>query len=70
MPPESDGDIKTVGCSLKKLIPNAIHLREVEDAVHRVHRSCFLAIELLNIHLRVCIERKTRYLDSSTETCY
>ena len=58
MPPESDGDIKTVGCSLKKLIPNAIHLREVEDAVHRVHRSCFLAIELLNIHLRVCIEKE------------
>jgi hypothetical protein len=57
MPPESDGSIKTIGCSLKKLIPNAVHLREVEDAVHRVHRACFLAIELLNIHIRVCIEK-------------
>ena len=56
MPPESDGSIKTIGCSLKRLILNEGHFKKIEDAVHRVHRASFLTSELLNLHLRKCID--------------
>ena len=62
MPPESDGSIKTIGCSLKRLVPNEDHLKKIEDGVHRVHRASFLASELLNLHLRKCIDDKDESL--------
>ena len=53
MPPTSDGDdIRTVGCSLERLIPDATHLQKIRDAVTATHRATILASELLNIHMR------------------
>ena len=55
MPPESDG-IRTVGCSVSKLIPNEEHLAKIQGAVAATHKATILATELLNIHLRRCLE--------------
>ena len=55
MPPESDG-IRTVGCSVSKLIPNEEHLAKIRGAVAATHKATILATELLNIHLRRCLE--------------
>ena len=54
MPPESDG-VTTVGCSLIKLVPDASHLRAIQDAVLSTHRATILATQLLNVHLRRCL---------------
>tara|TARA_B100000945_G_scaffold304075_1_gene289217 strand:+ start:818 stop:2743 length:1926 start_codon:yes stop_codon:yes gene_type:complete len=55
MPPESDG-IRTVGCSLVKLVPCAEYLNKIQDAVAATHKATILATELLNIHLRKCMQ--------------
>jgi hypothetical protein len=55
MPPESDG-IRTIGCSVSKLIPNEEHLVKIQGAVAATHKATILATELLNIHLRRCLE--------------
>ena len=55
MPPDSDG-VRTVGCSLVKLVPCTEHLLKIQDAVARTHKATILATELLNIHLRKCIQ--------------
>ena len=54
MPPTSDGKEKTrtVGCALKKLIPDAGHLEKIRHAVTVTRKASILASELLNIHLR------------------
>ena len=60
MPPNSDGgSIRTVGCSLSRLIPDEAQLRSLQDAVHRVHRCTVLATELLNLHLRRMLEENS-----------
>lgn len=51
MPPTSDGDIRTVGCSVAKLIPDAEHLKLIREAVTRVHKATIFATELLNLHI-------------------
>lgn len=51
MPPTSDG-IRTVGCSLQKLVPDAGHLDAIQKAVASTHKATFLATELLNMHMR------------------
>lgn len=51
MPPTSDG-IRTVGCSLQKLIPDVGQLDAIRQAVAATHRATILATELLNMHLR------------------
>ena len=51
MPPTSDG-IRTVGCSLQKLVPDAGQLDAIRQAVASTHRATIHATELLNIHLR------------------
>lgn len=59
MPPESDGDNDkhtTTPCELSKFVPNATHLAKIQDAVKRVHDATFLAMELLNLHLRVRLQ--------------
>ena len=57
MPSSSDG-VRTVGCALSKLIPDAAHLKSIQEAVLSVHRATILATELLNIHLRRCLKEK------------
>jgi hypothetical protein len=52
MPPTSDGCVRTVGCALAKLIPNAEHLDLIRGAVARVHKATIFATELLNLHIR------------------
>lgn len=68
MPPESDGDADkhtTTPCELSKFIPNVCHLTKIQDAVKRVHDATFLAMELLNLHLRVCLQDPSKDL-----TCF
>lgn len=54
MPPESDGggDVRSVGCALHRLVPDAGHLAALRRAVESTHKATFLATELLNLHLR------------------
>lgn len=52
MPPESDGEVSTVGCALRRLVPDAGHLDALRKAVESTHKATFLATELLNMHLR------------------
>jgi hypothetical protein len=52
MPPTSDGEIRTVGASLERLIPDADHLSKIRTAIAATHKATILASELLNMHLR------------------
>ena len=52
MPPTSDGEIRTVGCSLEKLIPDPEHLEKIRAAIAAIHKATILVSELLNMHLR------------------
>lgn len=51
MPPQSDS-VRTVGVSLERLVPDAVHLDAIRDAVQRTHRATLLATELLNFYVR------------------
>ena len=57
------GRTYTVGCSFDKLIPDEAHRTALRDAVSRVHKSTILATELLNLHVRRCIEDCTGDLE-------
>lgn len=52
MPPTSDGNIRTVGCNLQRLVPDAGHLDAIRQAVASTHKATILTSELLNMHLR------------------
>ena len=39
MPPESDGDIRTIGCSLDKFIFNTEHSNKIKKAVLSTHST-------------------------------
>ena len=52
MPPTSDGCVRTVGCAVAKLIPDAKHLDLIRQTVNRVHKATIFATELLNLHIR------------------
>ena len=54
MPEESDGFTVCIG--LRKVIPDAVYVRAIEDAVTRVHRITFDATELLALHVTRCLE--------------
>jgi len=59
MPPTSDGDVRTVGCALARLVPDAGHLDALRRAVESTHKATLLATELLNLHLRrVLVEQE------------
>lgn len=55
MPPSSDG-IRTVGCRLDRLVLDDGHLQAIRHAVNRVHKATILVTELLNMHIRRCLE--------------
>lgn len=55
MPPTSDG-VRTLGCSLEKLVPDSRHLLALRRAVADTHKATLLATELLNMHLRRMID--------------
>ena len=50
------GRTYTVGVSFEKLVPDERHKNVVRKAVERVHRATIYATELINIHIRRCIE--------------
>ena len=52
MPPDSDGEVRTVGCSFERLVSDNEHRTVIRDAVSAVHKATILATELLNMHLR------------------
>ena len=59
MPPDSDGSedkYTTTPCRLCTFIPDVSHLTKIQEAVTRVHDATFLAMELLNLHLRVSLQ--------------
>ena len=57
MPPESDGKGSFVICTdLHKVAPSAVHLKIIQEAVHRVHRIVLDATELMALHLSRCLE--------------
>ena len=68
MPPTSDG-IRTVGCSLEKLLPDVAHLDAIRQAVASTHKATILASELLNMHLRRLLHTPdvdlSRFFDAS-----
>ena len=51
----ADPCLRTVGCRLKTLIPDAEVIRDIQVAVQRVHEATVYATMLLNLHVRRCI---------------
>ena len=61
MPPTSDGEsVRTVGCALAKLVPDANHLQKIQHAVASTHKATILASELLNMHIRRVLDADAR----------
>lgn len=61
MPPTSDGEsVRTVGCALAKLVPDANHLQKIQHAVVSTHKATILASELLNMHIRRVLDADAR----------
>jgi len=56
MSPDSDGEKRTVGCALSRLIIHEHHLIKIKDAVLSTHKATILVSELLNLHIRRCLE--------------
>ena len=47
---------RTVACNFDALVPDEKHKAAIRDAVTRVHKATVLATELLNLHVRRCLE--------------
>ena len=54
---DKNDPVRVVGCQLHKIVRTEAHLTALRDGVERVHRVTVLATELLNLHLRRCLER-------------
>ena len=52
---EADTNLRTVGCRLEKLVPDAQTVTDIRMAVQRVHEATIQATALLNLHIRRCI---------------
>ena len=52
---EADTNLRTIGCRVEKLIPDAQIVADIRTAVHRVHEATIHATALLNLHVRRCI---------------
>ena len=52
---EADTNLRTVGCRLEKLIPDAQTVSDIRMVVQRVHEATIQATSLLNLHVRRCI---------------
>ena len=49
-------ETRTVGCSITKAIPDALHIAYIEKLVRRVHEATIHASALLNLHIRRCLK--------------
>ena len=52
---EADTNLRTIGCRVEKLIPDAQIVADIRTAVQRVHEATIYATALLNLHVRRCI---------------
>lgn len=52
---EADTNLRTVGCRLEKLVPDAQIVTDIRAVVQRVHEATIQATALLNLHVRRCI---------------
>jgi hypothetical protein len=52
---EADTNIRTIGCRVEKLIPDAQIVADIRTVVQRVHEATIHATTLINLHLRRCI---------------
>ena len=50
------GDVRTVGCNLAKLVPDAVVLQDLRTAVERAQSATVQACLLLNVHVRRCLD--------------
>ena len=50
------GAIRTVGCNLAKLVPDATVVADIQTAVDRAHSATVQACILLNVHIRRCLD--------------
>ena len=62
-----EGNIRTVGCSISKLILNEDHLQSIRDVVLSTHKATILVSELLNIHIRRMLEEDP---ESDLQCCF
>ena len=62
-----EGNIRTVGCSISKLILNEDHLQSIREVVLSTHKATILVSELLNIHIRRMLEENP---DSDLQCCF
>ena len=49
------GAIRTVGCNLAKLVPDATVVADIQTAVDRAHSDTVQACILLSVHIRRCL---------------
>ena len=52
------GAIRTVGCNLAKLVPDATVVADIQTAVDRAQSATVQACMLLNVHIRRCLDAK------------
>jgi len=57
-PGTADQGKRTVACNFDTLVPDEKHKVTIRDAVHRTHKATLLATELLNLHVRRCLEER------------
>ena len=50
------GAIRTVGCNLAKLVPDATVVADIQTAVGRAQSATVQACMLLNVHIRRCLD--------------
>ena len=50
------GAIRTVGCNLAKLVPDATVVADIQTAVDRAQSATVQACMLLNVHIRRCLD--------------
>ena len=58
-PGGSDQGKRTVACNFEPLVPDEAHKAAIRDAVHRTHKATILATELLNLHVRRCLQERS-----------
>ena len=58
-PGASDQGKRTVACNFESLVPDETHKAAIRDAVQCTHRATILATELLNMHVRRCLEERS-----------
>lgn len=52
---EADTNLRTIGCRVDELIPDAQIVADIRTVVQRVHQATIHATALLNLHVRRCI---------------